>query len=746
MIRRVLLYLAWSLATPLAAVDVPGEADILEIPGEAMEFRPAPATGPIRSIRASAFHKPDNPWHPLHSPTGRILALLRLQNNTDRALTRILEINNPYLSAMTLYRLRGRGMEPILQAGLSYPLSGQILRSRLPVVSLDLQPGERAVLIFDIKPVYSYGFPVRLYQPAAWHSKVQDERLVLGIFSGMLLCLIIYNLYLFASIRDPIYLLYSATLVFTHLLLVLSIFGIVRFYMLPDDTELIGRSFQFVAGIGILIGSWFCRDLISMKKWMPRLNRVFNLTLWLITGVLTLTVVQEGFNTLPLLAPLCAGLLFMGLVAAWATVRRGEPMARYLFLGWALYFGMATPFLLYISGFGPRSFFANWGVVIGTVCEALIFSFALGDRLQLIRQARSAKEKQLASLRQNMTGLMNGGLMQKLADNPVAVRQDPVISTMTVMFIDLPDDSLSASRFGPTGHFLRLRECMDDIARTVLHYDGVIDKSPAEGILCFFGYQFLGNEVPGHENQAIRCALALQRQSMQQTFGQREHPQPVISPLRIGMNTGPVCVGNMGNESRFDIVLSGETVTRARRLLQACEPFHIMMGEATRDRSPPRLQSLTDPRLLPPPDQGEQEVAWELIAEKNPKRLDLVREIYRKYRNQEQGEMRSSLTPDRLRIRTTYGIFDVINISEHGLGVEGDFFLGCQHHLEGDLLSPDRQCMEQIDQALLGTITLQVVWGRKIGANRFRHGLRITSLSHRQREYLGQIIGQAAAA
>ena len=108
--------------------------------------------------------------------------------------------------------------------------------------------------------------------------------------------------------------------------------------------------------------------------------------------------------------------------------------------------------------------------------------------------------------------------------------------------------------------------------------------------------------------------------------------------------------------------------------------------------------------------------------------------------------MRSSLTPDRLRIRTTYGIFDVINISEHGLGVEGDFFLGCQHHLEGDLLSPDRQCMEQIDQALLGTITLQVVWGRKIGANRFRHGLRITSLSHRQREYLGQIIGQAAAA
>ena len=203
-------------------------------------------------------------------------------------------------------------------------------------------------------------------------------------------------------------------------------------------------------------------------------------------------------NTLPLLAPLCAGLLFMGLVAAWATVRRGEPMARYLFLGWALYFGMATPFLLYISGFGPRSFFANWGVVIGTVCEALIFSFALGDRLQLIRQARSAKEKQLASLRQNMTGLMNGGLMQKLADNPVAVHQDPVISTMTVMFIDLPDDSLSASRFGPTGHFLRLRECMDDIARTVLHYDGVIDKSPAEGILCFFGYQFTDGEVRGH--------------------------------------------------------------------------------------------------------------------------------------------------------------------------------------------------------------------------------------------------------
>jgi tetratricopeptide (TPR) repeat protein len=77
-----------------------------------------------------------------------------------------------------------------------------------------------------------------------------------------------------------------------------------------------------------------------------------------------------------------------------------------------------------------------------------------------------------------------------------------------------------------------------------------------------------------HARRAVLAALGIQRSLREPVYGER-------AVVRMGLNTGPVVVGSIGDNLRMDYTAVGDTTNLAARLQQLAEPGTVLLGEAT---------------------------------------------------------------------------------------------------------------------------------------------------------------------
>lgn len=126
---------------------------------------------------------------------------------------------------------------------------------------------------------------------------------------------------------------------------------------------------------------------------------------------------------------------------------------------------------------------------------------------------------------------------------------------------------------------------MTDILRA---YGGTLDKYMGDGILAFFGdaepegggEEAEEERVERHAANAVRAGLAMQKKMVDlkakwQSQGREHHL------VRIGINTGPVTVGNLGTEHLWDYTVVGPEVNKAQRLESNAEPGGLLLSRRT---------------------------------------------------------------------------------------------------------------------------------------------------------------------
>ncbi len=155
---------------------------------------------------------------------------------------------------------------------------------------------------------------------------------------------------------------------------------------------------------------------------------------------------------------------------------------------------------------------------------------------------------------------------------------NPIVS---VMFVDIVGFSISAEKMPADEVFQRLRSLLSELTEIVKKNGGILDKTIGDGFLCFFGCGYDGKITSDrHADQAIRCACEMQRLAATRVLQSKDSQDPVY-PLRIGINTAPVFIGNMGTAKDADFTLIGHGVNIAQRLEYACESFRVMMSATT---------------------------------------------------------------------------------------------------------------------------------------------------------------------
>ena len=144
---------------------------------------------------------------------------------------------------------------------------------------------------------------------------------------------------------------------------------------------------------------------------------------------------------------------------------------------------------------------------------------------------------------------------------------------VTVLFCDITNSTALAARIGEEPMHELLSRFFELALEAVHRYEGTVNQFLGDGFMALFGAPV------AHEDHARRAALAA-LEIRGAVAGQVELPSGEKLSVRMGLNTGPVVVGSIGDNLRMDYTAVGDTTNLAARLQQHAEPGSILVSEA----------------------------------------------------------------------------------------------------------------------------------------------------------------------
>jgi len=148
---------------------------------------------------------------------------------------------------------------------------------------------------------------------------------------------------------------------------------------------------------------------------------------------------------------------------------------------------------------------------------------------------------------------------------------------LTVLFCDLVDSTVLASQLDLEDLLEVVRAYQDTCAKVIARFAGHIAQYLGDGLLVYFGYP------RAHEDDAqlaVRAGLGIV-EAMGQLNTRLEREQGIRLAVRIGIHTGLVVVGAMGDHGRQEQLALGGTPNIAARLQGLAAPDTVVISTTT---------------------------------------------------------------------------------------------------------------------------------------------------------------------
>ncbi|HJV27378.1 MAG TPA: diguanylate cyclase [Aromatoleum sp.] len=319
----------------------------------------------------------------------------------------LLEVAFPSLDRVELYAPENGGYRQSVVGDLQ-PFSARPIANRNFVFPLLLADGQARTYYLRISSSGTLTVPLRLWQPAAFSRYSEDAYAGMSVYYGMLLALMLYNLLLYVSIRDRIYLTY-----------VLFVAG-----MAVGQLSLNGLGNQYIwtawvawGNVALPVGlaasgffaALFARRFLATQRTAPRLDKLMVVlaSAFAISALATVAVSYRSGAILTSITGLAFSLAAVG--AAIHCLRQGHREARYFLLAWTLLLAGVAVMAMRNLSWLPTNALTSYAMQVGSAFEMLLLSFALADRINVTRrekeqaqaEALAAEEATVQALRES---------------------------------------------------------------------------------------------------------------------------------------------------------------------------------------------------------------------------------------------------------------------------------------------------------------------------------------------------------
>ncbi|MFK0313963.1 sensor histidine kinase [Pseudomonas sp. NPDC090233] len=412
--RYLLILLLGCLPALAAAVDFDASTRHLAL-GKVMQvYEDRDGSASIAQVTAPAFasrfraHREDVLNAGYSTSVFWLKVDLRYQASVDAVPRQwLLELAYPPLDHLELYLPGADGRYRLAQrTGDALPYDSRQIRQNNYLFELPLQPGQATTVYLRLHSEGSVQAPLALWSAEAYMEEQPTRHYVLGMIYGVLLVMLVYNLFIYLSVRDVSYLYYILYIASFGLYQV-SVNGAGVAYFWPDSPWWANAATPLFIGAAGLFGCQFARHFLRLGKISRGLDRLLQL-LMLGGALVMLLAVSMPYGIALRMATGLALLFTVSIFAAglYAWVR-GLRVARWFIIAWTAFLLGGLVNTLMVLGYLPNVFLTMYASQLGSALEVALLSLALADRIN------SMREQQAQTLRE--TGRTLEHLNQQLA-------------------------------------------------------------------------------------------------------------------------------------------------------------------------------------------------------------------------------------------------------------------------------------------------------------------------------------------
>jgi signal transduction histidine kinase/CheY-like chemotaxis protein len=310
-------------------------------------------------------------------------------SNPAAQRTWLLELAYPPLDNLDLYMPDAAGdYRLVRQTGDALPFASREIRQNNYLFDLSFKPDQQQTVYLRLASEGSIQAPVTLWSSTAYLEDQPVRLYVLGIIYGVLLGMVVYNLFIFLSVRDTSY-LYYIFYIASFGLYQLSVNGAAVEYFWPDNPWWANAATPFFIGCAGLFGSQFARSFLQTKthsRWLDRLLIGLIAFGALVIGLSLMTSYALALRLATTLALTFTVVIFAAGILAWW---RGLRVARYFIIAWSAFLLGGVVNTLMVLGLLPNVFLTMYASQIGSAIEVALLSLALADRINAMREQQA---------------------------------------------------------------------------------------------------------------------------------------------------------------------------------------------------------------------------------------------------------------------------------------------------------------------------------------------------------------------
>lgn len=306
-----------------------------------------------------------------------------------------MKIDYPLLETIDLYLIGSSGeILKYQRMGTSQPYESREVISHHFISELPLKDITDSTLLLRVKTQSSMQLPIAILSSEDLFSEIEQNNFFVGIYYGLFIIILLYNIVLFIYTSDQNYLRYILFLV-SFILWQLSFDGLGIKYIWGDNHWMIEYGSSVFIVLSSFFALYFSRHFLNTSRYIPKMDKVIVVMM----GVTLMMSMASAFlpygTVIPINAALASIMPLILLFAGLGVMRHEYRAARFYVAGWSSFLIATIIFAFNKFDLIPSFYGINHVQQIGSAIEMIFLSLALAHRVYLLQREYIGKLNRL---------------------------------------------------------------------------------------------------------------------------------------------------------------------------------------------------------------------------------------------------------------------------------------------------------------------------------------------------------------
>ncbi len=486
---------------------------------------------------------------------------LTFERKSDTPRTRVLEIDQSNIDIVEFYSPVAAGKFEVQAAGMLYPFDARQIKNRNFVFAIELAPAEKKTFYIRARTCGGLILPLVLWDKESFVEYNANVQHGLGVYYGIMLVMILYNLFIYFSVKDISYFYYVCYITgLLWLQLVLTGHGFQ--YIWANGPWLQRNSYILSSNFMLASVLMFAKRFLNTKTLVPRLD----LTIKIFIGILSFLflmplVLPPEITTKATLAVTIPPLILVMAAAVIAFVKKYRP-ARFFLLAFTVLQLAGIVVVLKFTNVLGSNVFTDYGLYFGSALEVVLLSIALADRINIMKKEKDEAQKKTLEMQKILTEsyarFVPRDFLASLGKESILDVKlgDQIQKNMAILFSDIRSFTTLSEHMTPEENFNFINSYLGRMSPIIQRHGGFIDKFIGDAIMALFQRSVMDAVASGVEMQLYLKEYNEYRSNKGYT--------PI--EIGIGVHTGSLMLGTIGAEDRLEGTVISDTVNLASRI------------------------------------------------------------------------------------------------------------------------------------------------------------------------------------